>query len=167
MRKIVNTPTIDEPIINGIRNAIEHRATWFYLLLDEVRKSGGDMESTGRAAIYKCGCFHGQEKMLKNCKDKSDMREFLKVFADDTGQKVFEMEIMENTENKLSIDFHYCPLVAAWKKMGATEEEIPLLCDVAMEGDRGIVAQFEKYKFNLNGVIAKGDPVCKIRIEKE
>lgn len=166
MSIIVNKPTIDQPIVNVNRNAIEHRATWFYLLLDETRKSGNDFEKIGRAAIHRCGCFHGSEKMFKNCKDSSDMNEFMKVFADDTGEKTFEMEIIECTTDKLSIDFHYCPLVAAWQKLGASDEEIALLCDIAMDGDRGIISQFEGYRFALDGVIAKGNPVCKIRIEK-
>jgi hypothetical protein len=167
MSKIVNKAKIDEPMINGIRNAIEHRATWFQLFLDEADKSGADMEKIGRAAIFKCGCFHGKEKMLKNCKNPKDMKEFLNVFADETGRKVFEMEVIENTEDKLSLDFHYCPLVAAWKKLGVDDDKLPLLCDIAMDGDRGIISQFDSYRFKLDGTIAAGDPVCRIRIDKE
>ena len=166
MSKIVNTPVIDEPVINGIRNAIEHRATWFYLLLNEAEKNGADIEKTGRNAIFQCGCFHGRQK-LQSCKDGNDLREFMKVFADETGQKVFEMETIHNTEDELSIDFHYCPLVAAWQKFGVSEDRMPLLCDIAMEGDRGIISQFSSYKFILDGTIAEGNPVCKIRISKE
>ena len=67
MSKIINQPEIDETIVNGIRNAIEHRATWFYLLLKEAEKNGAEIEKTGRAAIYQCGCFHGSQK-LQNCR---------------------------------------------------------------------------------------------------
>lgn len=167
MGKINNKPAIDDPVVNGIRNAIEHRAAWFYLLLDEAGKSGADIEKIGRAAIHRCGCIHGREKIKKNIKAADDLQEFLKVFADETGRKVFEMEVIENTENELYLDFHYCPLVSAWQKIGAKEDDIALLCDIAMDGDRGIVSEFEKYRFNLEGAIAKGDPVCKIRIEKK
>ena len=92
MAEIANNPTINEEKVTLVRNAIEHRATWFYFLLDEARKAGADMEKLGRAAIYRCGCFHGIEKMMKNCKDPEDLREFAKVFADETTRKVFEME---------------------------------------------------------------------------
>ena len=166
MSRIVNKPTIDEPIVTGLRNAIEHRAVWFSLLLSEAEKNGLDMEKTGRSAIYQCGCFHGRQK-LENCKDAADLREFMEVFADETTRKVFEMELIKNTEDELSIDFHYCPLVAAWQKLGVSEDKIPLLCDIAMDGDRGIVSQFESYHFKLDGAIAEGKPVCKIRISKE
>ena len=52
---------------------------------------------------------------------------------------------MEDTceDGKLSVDFHYCPLVAAWKKLGATDEECAVLCDIAMDGDRGICEKNE------------------------
>ena len=39
-------------------------------------------------------------------------------------------------DGKLSVEFHYCPLVAAWKKLGASDEECAVLCDIAMDGDR-------------------------------
>ena len=166
MNNIVNKPVIDEPIVTAVRNAIEHRAIWYQLLLEEAKKNGADSEKIGRAAIYQCGCFHGREK-LENCADPEDLREFLKVFADETTQKVFEMEIVKCTETCLSIDFHYCPLVAAWMKSGVEENDIPLLCDIAMDGDRGIISQFESYRFGLESTIANGDAVCKIRISKE
>jgi hypothetical protein len=166
MSKIINKPTIDEPMVNGVRSAIEHRATWFYLLLNEAEKNGQDMEKIGREAIYQCGCFHGKQKWV-SCKNTDDLREFMKVFADETVRKVFEMELTENTESKLSIDFHYCPLVAAWQKLGVSEEKIPLLCDIAMDGDRGIISQFDSSRFQLDGTSAEGEPICKIRISKE
>lgn len=76
------------------------------------------------------------------------------------------MKIKECTDDKLSIDFHYCPLVKAWQKMGLSDDEIARLCDTAMCGDRGIASQFGG-KLNLEQVIAKGDPICKIRFVKE
>lgn len=168
MKDIINKPTItDDEKTTLVRNAIEHRATWFYLLLDEIRERGLDIEEVGRAAIHKCGCFHGVERMLKNCENPEDLRSFLKVFADETGQKVFEMEIVENTEDKLYIDFHYCPLVSAWQKLGVKPEEIPLLCDIAMDGDRGICSQMDGYRFSLGKVIAKGEGICEIRIDRQ
>ena len=155
-----------EEKIELVRNAIEHRATWFYLLVEEMKKRGLDYEEIGRAAIRNCGCFHGDQKNAA-CADSADLREFAKVFMDENGTKVFQAEILENTEDKFYFDFHYCPLVSAWLKAGAKEEDIPLLCDMAMEGDRGIVSRFDGYTFKLDGTIAEGEPVCRIRIGKE
>ncbi len=104
---------------------------------------------------------------MNACAAKEDLREFAKVFADETTRKVFEMEFKETSEKALHIDFHYCPLVAAWKKAGASNEDIALLCDIAMDGDRGIVSRFDGYSFELGDVIAKGEPICQIRIDKK
>ena len=75
------------------------------------------------------------------------------------------MKILKSTDNELSIDFGYCPLVAAWQKLGCTDEEIERLCDIAMEGDRGIAESFGG-KMELGGTIAKGDKKCQIRFIK-
>ncbi len=165
MSIITNEPKIDQDDINGIRKALEHRATWFYLLLAEAKKNGLDWETIGRPAIRACGGIHGK-RIVDNCSDISDVRKFAEQFADETGQKVFEMETIKNDGDNLSLDFHYCPLVSAWKKLGCTDEEIVTLCDIAMDGDRGIISQCEGYCFELESTIAAGAPVCKIRIKK-
>jgi len=53
---------------------------------------------------------------------------------------VFEMKILACTDDQLDIDFHYCPLVAAWQSHGVTDEQIAKLCDISMQGDRGIAS---------------------------
>lgn len=167
MIKIANDPKlVNDEKVNILRTAIEHRATWFYFLLDEVKKNGLDAEKLGRTAISRCGCFHGAEKIMKKCENPEDLRSFFKVFIDEVCMKAFEMEVKENTENKLYIDFYYCPLVAAWKKLNV-DDDIPLLCDIAMEGDRGICSKFDGYKFSLGKLISKGDRYCELRIDKK
>ena len=76
------------------------------------------------------------------------------------------MEIKENSDEHLYIDFHYCPLVSAWLKLGISEGDIPELCEIAMDGDRGIISTYPEFKFKLGKTIAKGDDVCEIRIDK-
>jgi len=168
MSQIINNPTIiDDEKVNIVRAAIEHRATWFYLVLQEAKKEGCDIEKIGRAAIRKCGEFHGEFKFAPQIEDANDITNFAAAFADDTYRKVFEMTYVENDPDKLYVDFHYCPLVNAWKKIGATDEEIPLLCDMAMDGDRGVCSVFEGYDFKLGKVIAKNERICEIRIDKK
>ena len=81
-------------------------------------------------------------------------------------QLVFEMKIRRCTDDNLDIDFHYCPLVKAWQKQGCSDEEIQLLCDHAMCGDRGIGESFG-CKLELPKTIAKGDGVCQIRFVRK
>jgi hypothetical protein len=75
------------------------------------------------------------------------------------------MEVVGADEERYHLDFHYCPLVSAWKKLGATSEEIEQLCDIAMDGDRGIAEQFPNFEFSLGETIAAGDPICQIRFD--
>jgi hypothetical protein len=80
-------------------------------------------------------------------------------------QMIFEMKILESTDDKLSVDFHYCPLVAAWQKLGCTDEEIARLCDIAMEGDRGIAERFGG-RLELGDTIANGHSTCQVKFLK-
>ena len=158
---ITNKPSKESDRINLLRNAIEHRATWAYLLIDEAKKRGLDT-SFAHDAIKRCGVFHGLNKFPRT----DDLKEFAAAFANQDVVDAFEMEIKENSDEHLHIDFHYCPLVSAWLKLGVKEEEIAELCDIAMDGDRGIISTYPKFKFELGKTIAKGDDLCEIRIDK-
>jgi hypothetical protein len=158
---IKNQPTKENDRINLLRNAIEHRATWAYLLIDEAKKRGLDT-SFAHEAIRRCGVFHGLNKYPRT----DELKEFAPAFANQDVIDVFEMEIKENSDERLYIDFHYCPLVSAWLKLGVTEEEMAELCDIAMDGDRGIISTYPNFRFELGRTIAKGGDVCEIRIDK-
>lgn len=158
---IQNNPTIHDEGTELFRSAIEHRATWFALLIDEACKQGAN-PSFADKAIFRCGQFHGDNKYTKT----DSLPAFAKEFANENVQKAFEMELVEHDENKLSIDFHYCPLVAAWKKLGIPEDKYPALCRAAMEGDRGIISTFDAFEFELGKTIADGNDICEIRITK-
>lgn len=81
-------------------------------------------------------------------------------------QLVFEMDILESTDDKLSINFHYCPLVKTWQNTGCTDEEIAKLCDIAMCGDHGIGECYGSV-LDLPKCIAKGDDICALRYHKK
>lgn len=166
MSKIKNVPVNDEEIVVEVRNAIEHRATWMYLLMKEARDRGLDWDDFARKAIGATGCMHGK-RFAGLVEDKSKMEQFSKVFAVGTGRKVFDMEVLAEDEDKYYLDFHYCPLVSAWQKLGLSDEEIDHLCDIAMDGDRGIASQFPDFEFTLGDTIAQGAPVCQIRFDKK
>jgi len=166
MTVITNKPTINEESIIDIRNAIEHRATWMSLLIDEARKSGLDWEGFARKAIFRCGCFHGKDIAAK-CTDISDMKQFAEVFASETGKEIFERVVTELSDEKLSLEFHYCPLVSAWIKQEFSDEDIVKLCDIAMDGDRGIASTFPDFQFELGKTIAQGNPVCELNFFKK
>ena len=48
---ITNEPKIKNPLIVAIREQLEHRALWMYLLCDEAKKKGLPPEEYAPAAI--------------------------------------------------------------------------------------------------------------------
>jgi len=156
---IKNNASLSNDRIDLQRACIEHRATWFALMIEEAKKQGLGAEFAHNA-VLRCGKFHGEVKFPKT----ESLTEFAAAFADTDTKNCFEMEILESTEEKLSIDFHYCPLLNAWKKLGLPDEAMPELCDIAMDGDRGIISTYPGWKFELGDTIANGDDVCQIRI---
>jgi len=163
MSKITNMPKKNNFILKAIRGTLEHRATWLYLLLKEAEKKGVHWEDIGYPAVRACGNMHGRE--LVDLGGTNSLKGLKKKLFTLPAQLVFEMKILESTDSKLSIDFGYCPLVAAWQKMGCNDDEIVRLCDIAMEGDRGIAESFGG-KMALGGTIAAGDKKCRIRFIK-
>jgi hypothetical protein len=166
MPKTFSQEEHDQILVSEIRKAIEHRATWMYLLLKEARDRGLAWDEFARSAIHKTGCLGGQERR-ERMKDPDSLVEFTAIFPSETSKKVFEMEVAATDEEKYHLDFGYCPLVSAWEKLGANPEEIEQLCDIAMEGDRGIASQFPAFEFSLGKTIAGGDGVCEIRFERK
>jgi hypothetical protein len=150
------------------RKQIEHRATWMALIYDEMVKSGIDGEAVIRRAIKRCGRIHGED-MKKRCDDPGKIEDFKKAFLSDVGMKTFEMEVVnDDASNKaasFNIDFHFCVLVNAWKKLGFDDKTCALLCDMAMDGDRSI-AEVMGLQFELGRTIAQGCPDCQLRFRK-
>ena len=88
-------------------------------------------------AIRKCGLYHADARFAP-C---TSMDAFDEVFQSEPSRCVFEMENIE--------------------------DEISALCDIAMDGDRGIIEGLGCLKFDLPKTIANGDDVCQIRITRK
>ena len=158
---IKNNAKIKNPLIRSIRELLEHRALWMYLLCDEAKKKGLPPEEYAPEAIKRCGIYQGAE-LRKKAGGGDSLKGLKKTLFSKFAQWVFEMDIKRCTDDNLDIDFHYCPLVKAWQKQGCSDEEIELLCDHAMCGDRGIAESFG-CTLQLHKTIPKGDEICEIR----
>ena len=161
---VKNEPHLKNPILRAIREQLEHRALWMYVLVTEAEKHGLDPEVYAKDAIRRCGEYQGA--LLKAKGGRGDSFKGLKkalfsIFA----RMVFEMRIKQLDDDHFYLDFHYCPLVKAWQKVGATDEEISRLCSYAMCGDRGIISQFGG-ELDLQSTIADGADICKIRFHR-
>ena len=158
---IKNEPKLKNPLLMAIREQLEHRALWMYLLCDEAKKKGLEPQQYAPQAIRRCGLYQGAGLVEKGGMGKS-LKGLKKALFGFAARMVFEMKIKRCTDDNLDIDFHYCPLVKAWQKQGCSDEEIQLLCDHAMCGDRGIAESFG-CQLELPKTIANGDGKCEIR----
>ncbi|MDR3335907.1 MAG: L-2-amino-thiazoline-4-carboxylic acid hydrolase [Treponema sp.] len=164
MSKIVNEPKIKNGFIRAIRELMEHRALWMYLLCDEAKKKGLDAQSYAPGAIFRCGCY--QAKLMVDKGQSQSLKSLKKRLFHPFARMIFEMKIIRTTADNFDVDFHYCPLVKAWQKQGCPDEEIDKLCDFAMYGDRGIAESFG-CELDLLKTIAKGDGLCEIRFRRK
>lgn len=162
MSKIINEPKIKNPIIMAVRDQLGHRATWLALLADSAEEKGLKMADFAPEAIRKCGHIQGKGF----AEGTTSYKKLKKNLFGKAAQWVFEMDVKECTDDTLFIDFHYCPLVKAWQKLGYSDERIAELCDTAMCGDAGIADCFDG-KLELPQCIAKGDPICELKYVKK
>ena len=65
MSNIKNEPRITNPIVVKIREQLEHRALWMYLLCDEAAKHGLPASEYAPDAIRRCGLYQGAELRQK------------------------------------------------------------------------------------------------------
>ena len=70
MSKIVNEAKIKNKLVVKIRELLEHRAFWLYLLVDEAEKRGLDPEDFASAAVTRCGLSQGSD-LVKQAGTKS------------------------------------------------------------------------------------------------
>lgn len=163
-----NVPkVIDDPNVSNKRGHIEQRAEWFYLLIDEARKHGhGDWEEIARAAINRCGCIRGAA-FFEDVQNKSNFKEIGEVFVNSPNGVLFEREMVRIDDDGIEMHFHYCPLVNAWRKLTDDDKLMEVLCDIAMDGDRGMFSNLDGVKFTLDGTIAEGKPYCRILLTKD
>ena len=164
MSKITNIANKAEETAEVNRAQIEHRATWMGLIYDEMKKAGLDAEGIIRRALKRTGLLTG-ERLKKLCPDPTNCEDFNKVFPSAIGIKTFNMHPISSDRDNLNAEFNYCALVNAWQKLGFDDATCDLLCDMAMDGDRGI-AEAMGYTLDLTDTIAKGCKTCKLHFHK-
>ena len=147
--------------IEAVRSAIEDRAMYLFLLLKEMEAAVGPEEANRLAsrAIYRYGQTKGQQMG-----PLATPADFVAHQMRPGRQEIFDKEAIEAGETRGEIRFHYCPLVAAWKRPGATPDELSRLCDIAMQGDHGILSH-TPMTLTLPRSIARGDPYCQLTLE--
>jgi hypothetical protein len=166
MPNITNNPKIkDNDKANVARNGIEHRAEWMGRTYEAAKQAGADGEKILRKAISQTGEHHGasfNKKLTKPVK----LNEFCDVFLSPVAVNTFEMEFKTKTSDALEIRFHYCPLISGWLKAGLPVEDVPKLCDIAMDGDR-FIAKTVGIDCVIGKRISTGDECCEVNFYKK
>lgn len=166
MDKDFNKPqNTQDDCINKCRAAIHHRGLWMGLLLQKMKEAGADWEGIGREAIEACGKMHG-EGIYDRMTDKDSLVDFGNSFFTDHIKKIFEIEVKRIDEESLQLEYHHCPMVAAWLDMNLEGEFLDKVCDVAMCGDRGISTKFPQFEFILGKTLAQGHKVCEVTFNR-
>ena len=164
MSKINNKPTItDNYACNVRRAAIEQRGRWAAGFYVEAREEGIDLEPIMRKAIRKIGLEGGRNEKKKYFNDEQVTASgYAHYFTEKALSETFEKSLDYDTEDEAVVTLHYCALLSAWQKMGLSDEDCAKLCDIAMEGDRGI-AEGAGLDFELEGTLAEGCKCCTLR----
>lgn len=161
-----NDPKYTDFTTLSCRGAVEHRATWMALIYQAAKDHGADAEKICREAIRKCGNIHGDTMYKPQCADPSNAADFGKAFFHEQGSKNMEIDVLSADKDNLVAEFHQCPLVQAWEKLGYEGKELELLCDIAMDGDRGI-ADSMGLTLDITKTIAAGDGCCHLHFHKK
>ena len=93
MSKIVNEARIKNKLIVKIRELLEHRAFWLYLLVDEAEKRGLDPEEFASAAITRCGISQGTDLQKKS--GTKSLKGLRKTLFTRAARWVFEMDLVD------------------------------------------------------------------------
>jgi hypothetical protein len=142
----------------AVRSAIEDRATYLFFLLKEMKAALGpeEAERLAKKAIYRYGQTKGQRMEAL-----STPADFIAHQMRPGRQEIFDKEAIEAREIRGEVRFHYCPLVEAWKRLGAAPEELSRLCDIAMQGDHGILSH-TPMALELPQSLARGNAYCQL-----
>lgn len=92
MSRVVNEPKYKNRILQAIREQLEHRALWLYLLCDEASKRGLDPKDFGSAAVKRCGLSQGENLIKKG--NTVSLKGLRKTLFTKPAQLVFEMDIL-------------------------------------------------------------------------
>ena len=152
---------MDTPTTMRVRDAIKDRALYLALL---VRSFGTVLPAStvvelARAAIFEFGRIKGQRDGGRITPEDWVDRHLSKGSA-----AVFESDIVKEPgfcEQQMT----YCPLKEAWQELGCSAEEIDLLCDIAMEVDRGR-ADYHGIPLEIPERMGAGGTRCRLVLRK-
>lgn len=151
----------DNVVIEKVRAAIKDRALYLALLYRSFSKvlAPEQAEKLAREAIFEFGRIKGK-------RDSGEMtpERWVEHHVEKGSGAVFNSRIFKG-EDCCEQEMNFCPLIEAWKELGSGPEEMDLLCDIAMEVDRGRAA-YHGLEVEMPKRIGKGDSCCRLVLRK-
>ena len=159
---VLNQPkNTNDPCLNMQRDRVIHRGLWMGLLLKQMKERGLDWKQIGTDAMFECGCIHC-EAIKKAMAVPGGMIAFCNAFFTENIKEIFEIDIKELNEDVLRLEYGHCPLLTAWQSLGFEGEILDKVCDIAMDGGRGIVSKHPEFEFKLGRTLAQGHKACEV-----
>jgi hypothetical protein len=142
----------------AVDSAIQARSMVTYLVWKELRERCPEVDATAvLAAAYRrfgqvCGEGWGAV---------ADASEALVAQTSKAGYEVFCQELVELSPDFARKDFARCPHIEAFRRLGATDEEVRELCqDVLSQGDYGNFDPHPGLELRFDARIGAGDDHC-------
>jgi predicted ArsR family transcriptional regulator len=143
------------------------RAIMYYYIYDEIEKEYGEdiAQQIFKKATYRRGkdLQKGYEQFLKDTNFQV-LAEYFCASSPSEGD-IFHPHIEKIENDRAVLTMSSCPLVAAWKELGLSEEKIKILCDVSSHVDFGTF-ESEETELVFTHQIGSGNEKCRLIIQK-
>ena len=146
--------------VQKLRAAFADRAMYLALLYRSFCEvlPPEQAEAQARKAIYEYGRLKGAADT-----QRMDPESWMDHHAAG-GARLFETEIVR-LPDRTEMHMTTCPLLDGFRQAGCTPEEMDLLCDIAMEVDRGR-ADYHGIPWQITHRLGKGDTHCCLVLNK-
>ena len=151
---------INDYAVNSVRSAYENAGRWYCYLTREDLGKGLPLEFV-KDAMRASGRFQAQDRY----RDVSDPQGFIAKYMDFEMEKAFEGEVAACSETEAEIALGYCPLLAAWQKLGCEEALIRDLCRCCREMDMTAASELG-IEMSVSESLAEGGEKCTVRFRK-
>jgi hypothetical protein len=143
--------------IQMLREAVKDRGLYLALLIRSFSKvlPAQTVERCAREAIREYGRYKAK---LDGWRITPEM--WVDRHMEGWAGAVFESTIIKQ-QGRCEQQMTFCPLLEAWRELGCTWEEMDLLCDIAMEVDRGR-AEAHGISAETPERMGKGDDRCRL-----
>ena len=142
----------------AVEGAIKARSKVTYLVWKELKEQCPEVDATKvmASAYEKFGELAGE-----TWGDIENPGQALIAQSSMGGYLVFDQTLTECSETYAQKTFHHCPHIEAFRELGATDEEIKILCqDILSAGDYGNMNPHDKVRLEFRKQIGAGDDTC-------